>query len=133
MSFRLPYLIAARTVLVRTIKAPDFRAFASLTKFNSIEMVKIFVLSFACLAVLLGVTSSPLQVELAEPQRAKLYDNAERFQGDIKLTEEQKKAAFGENVEGNSGMLDTRARWPMNLQRQVIVPYRIETRHGFSE
>lgn len=93
-------------------------------------MAKFCVLLCACLiAVFLEVTATPLPSELTEEQKTSLYGNdPDLYQGDIKLTEEQK-----EEFEKNTGMLNTARRWPMNVNRQVIVPYRIEARHGFSE
>jgi hypothetical protein len=92
-------------------------------------MVKACILLCACLiAVFLEVTASPLPSELTEEQKTSLYGNSENYQGDIKLTDEQK-----QEIESNTGMLNTARRWPMNVNRQVIVPYRIEARHGFSK
>jgi hypothetical protein len=93
-------------------------------------MAKACVLLCACLiAVFFEVTASPLPDELTEDQKTSLYGrNPENFEGDIKLTDEQKK-----EVESNTGMVNTAGRWPMNANRQVVVPYRIESRHGFSK
>jgi hypothetical protein len=90
-------------------------------------MAKACVLLCACLiAAFLEVTASPV------PEGTGIYGDL--FQGDIQLTEEQKRIIYGgEEIEGNTGMLNTARRWPMNLNRRVIVPYRMESRHGFSE
>lgn len=59
----------------------------------------------------------------------------DKFQGDIVLNDEQKELIYGdpEHIDANTGMVDTFRRWPMNLQGQVVVPYRIQPSEGFSK
>lgn len=54
----------------------------------------------------------------------------DKFQGDIKLTDEQKKLMF-DGVRPNTGWTETWFRWPKNAAGQVIVPYRIQASEGF--
>lgn len=93
-------------------------------------MVKACVLLFVCfIAVFFEVTATPLPSELTEDQKTSIYGNdPNNYEGDIRLTDEQKQA-----IEGNTGMVSTARHWPMNINRQVIVPYRIENHHGFSQ
>lgn len=92
------------------------------------KMTKASLILCVCfVAVVIKVSAIPVPEE-----DEGLY--GDRYQGDIELTDEQKQLIYGgEDVEGNTGMLDTRWRWPMNLNRRVIVPYRIEARQGYSK
>jgi hypothetical protein len=59
----------------------------------------------------------------------------DKFQGDIMLNDRQKELIFGdpEHIDPNSGLLNTARRWPMNLQGQIVVPYRIQASEGYSK
>ncbi|CRK94348.1 CLUMA_CG007862, isoform B [Clunio marinus] len=59
----------------------------------------------------------------------------DKFQGDMKMTPEQKERIFGKSEGRNSrtGATWASARWPRNAQGQVIVPYRITASQGFQQ
>lgn len=90
--------------------------------------MKTFVKLSCLFAVFVVITATPV------PTGYGIF-GVDKFQGDIQLTDAQKELIYGdpEHIDANSGMLNTAARWPMNLQGQVVVPYRIQASQGFSE
>lgn len=83
----------------------------------------LFVLSFE------GVIANPVL------EGSGIY--GEKFQGDIKLTENQEKILQDvDQVEGHNprtGTVHLFYRWPKNMQGFVVVPYRINLSDDFSE
>lgn len=57
----------------------------------------------------------------------------DNFQGDIKLSEWQKKVFFGgaEEIDPNTGWTHPSFRWPTNANGHVIMPYRIQASEGY--
>jgi hypothetical protein len=59
--------------------------------------------------------------------------NPDLYQGDIELSEKQKKEFFGdeENQKNKrTGLIDTRYRWPKNAQGNVILPYVLDNAYS---
>lgn len=57
----------------------------------------------------------------------------EHFQGDIKLTEEQKARMSGNSVNSRTGWTWIPYQWTKNAQGIVEIPYRISHNAGFSK
>lgn len=93
-------------------------------------MIKLFIYVGCFYALTFQVFASPIVKNVG------IY--GDKFQGDIKLTEQQENfirriKTKGEGVRPNTGWTHPFFRWPMNLQGFVIVPYRINPSEGFSE
>lgn len=57
----------------------------------------------------------------------------DKFQGDIKLTEEQKKliSSGAEGVRPSTGWRHPWFKWPQNANGHVVMPYRIQESEGY--
>lgn len=78
-----------------------------------------------------GILACLFSVAFTTPVHLRPGIYGDKFQGDIKLTEEQEKVIFGHAPK--VGWIPVTHRWPINLQGYVVVPYRMQASEGFSE